>query len=62
MLTVRELIAKLKNFPPDSYVGYQTHDNTSDEITGIIDFVDEFNPEESFDPNYCKNVFVVVQG
>lgn len=60
MVTVKELINELTKYPPDSFVGVRAHDNKENEVQGIVDSVEEFDPVLSFDPEYCKNVHVVL--
>lgn len=35
-MTVKELIRRLKQYPPDRRVGVTMHDNTPDELQGFI--------------------------
>jgi len=59
-LTVKQLIKELKKYPANSRVGMKAHDNKENEIDGIVSSVDEFDPETSFDPDYCQDVYVVL--
>lgn len=59
-MTVRELIKELKKYPLGAEVGWQDHDASENEISAIVGSVFSFNYETSFDPEYCKNIEVVI--
>lgn len=59
-MKVKELIRRLKEFPPESRVGIQAHDDGETELQGFAFSVREFDPETSFDPEYCKGCRVVI--
>lgn len=58
-MTVEELIKELKKHPKKSLVGWQDHD--SDSVTGFVNYVDSFDPDESPDPEFCAGVKVVLR-
>ena len=59
-MTVGELIKELRKYPKGVLVGWQDHDAAEDEISAHIGIVCEFDEAESFDPEYCKGVGVVL--
>jgi len=59
-ITVKQLIKLLKKYPQDSYIGIQAHDNDENELQLIVSGVSDYNPEESFDNDFCSNVYVVL--
>lgn len=59
-MIIAELIEELKKYPPDAEVGWCDHDGSPDEINDRVRCVKPFNPDESFDPGYCRNVMVVL--
>ena len=59
-MRVHELIKELKKYSPNSEVGIVAHDNLDGEISGFVIRVWPFDPEKSFDPEYCRNCFVVL--
>jgi hypothetical protein len=61
-ITVKQLIKELKNFPSDSLVGMAAMDNGGNELEGHVEFIETFDPEKSFDKDFCKNTFVVLRG
>jgi hypothetical protein len=60
MLTVKQLIEELQNYPSSSYIGIRMHDNAESELQGHVNYVSEFIPKTSFDPKFCENTFVVL--
>lgn len=44
-MTVQTLIAKLKKFPPRAKVGFQDHDQSETELSGMISYVEEAHPD-----------------
>jgi hypothetical protein len=59
-LTVRDLIRELRKHPPDARVAWRDHDQSEGEINAPVGSVDSFNPEASFDSEFCRNVRVVL--
>ncbi len=59
-MRVKDLIKELKKYPQNSFIGVSAHDNDETELQGIVNSIEEFFPEKSFDPKYCKNVHVVL--
>lgn len=59
-MTVKELINELKKYPQDSLVAWRDHDQGENEIAAHVEGVESFDPKKSFDPEYCKNVRVVL--
>ena len=60
MLTVKQLISKLKKMPQDLNIGVRMHDNNYDEVAGwvystdvIIEDIREYNGREKVDGNEC---------
>ena len=45
-MKVKELIKELKKYPSDCLVGKADHDNSYDEVSGLIRFVDFLKKEE----------------
>lgn len=41
MITVKQLIAKLRKFPPNARVGWADHDHSEDELNGAAGRVEE---------------------
>lgn len=60
-MTVEKLIKELRKHPPKSQVAWSDHDQSRGEINCIVGWVEEFDPEKSFDPKFCKKVRVVLR-
>jgi hypothetical protein len=60
-MTVAQLIKELKKYPKDAKVGIRDHDGAEDEISSIPKWVKPFDPETSFDKEFCKGITVVIQ-
>lgn len=60
-LTVKQLIAKLKKCPQDSFVGWIDQDNADGEIAGIVGGVIEFDEEKSVAPDWHKGIKVILR-
>ena len=61
-MTVAELIRELRKYPKDARVGFQDHDSYENEVSSHVHNVYPFDPETSFDPDFCRNVLVVLRG
>ncbi|KKK83658.1 hypothetical protein LCGC14_2791170 [marine sediment metagenome] len=61
-MTVGELIKELRKHPRGAFVGWQDHDAEETEISAHVTIVCEFDEEDSFDPEYCKGIGVVLRG
>ncbi len=60
-LTVGQLIKELKRYPKDSLVGIADFDtDASNRLSGVASSVSSFDPDTSFDPDFCKSCYVVI--
>jgi len=59
-VTVKELIAALKKFPPDAQVAVRSHDNLNTEIQALVHGAERFDEAESTMPEITKGVGVVL--
>ncbi len=59
-MTVTELIKELRKYPGNAEVAWRDHDQSENEINSKIHYISSFDWTVSFDPQYCKNVEVVL--